>query len=480
MPVYQPYEYWYALPLTLPAGISQHRAYLAMLPIWLKCRTVLAGQDAIMYAGELYLPKLPGQSDDDYEAYQTRSTFYDATYKTQQALIGMACRKPPSLIAPPAFKPVEEVTDTYGNDIWQFTSRVLEVKTAVGRVGILVDRPMLPLNATRADELAMDANPKLYVYSAEDILNWSYDKNNQLVYVLLRRAKYGDAPTFDRKEEFIELKIDEDGWYRYTLYSEGQIEKSVTPTKDGSPMNKIPFFFCDSDDLPNKPPLYDIVNLNVRHYQLYADYAHLLHYASIPTLVISGMLQIQDSFYIGSEKAIVLDSPGADAKWIKCGSDGAAPIKSELEELENRMASLGAQILQDRVSRETAQAAQLRNAYNTATLVNMTQEVSAGIQKSLRFAAWWMGIAPMSIQYAIDLGFNNPDIDAQTIQQLLQAYTSGAMSLEVFVTNMHQAGFIPAPYTLEEELVRLKSAPKPQNTFDIAIKGSQATQQPME
>jgi len=480
MPVYQPYEYWYALPLTLPAGVTQHRAYLAMLPIWLKCRTVLAGQDAIMYAGELYLPKLPGQSDDDYLAYQTRSTFYDATYKTQQALIGMACRKPPNLIAPPTFTPVEEVTDTYGNDIWQFTARVLEVKTAVGRVGMFIDRPELPATATRADELAMDANPKLYLYSAEDILNWSYDDNNQLVYVLLRKARYGDSPTFDRKEDFIELKLDESREYVYSLYRDGMIFKSVKPTKDGSPMNKIPFFFCDSDDLPNKPPLYDIVNLNVRHYQLYADYAHLLHYASVPTLVITGMMQAQDSFYIGSEKAIVLDSPGADAKWIKCGSDGAGPIKAELEELENRMASLGAQILQDRVSRETAQAAQLRNAYNTATLVNMTQEVSAGIQKALRFAAWWMGIDPRSIHYSIDLGFNNPDIDPQTIQQLLQAYMEGAISLEVFVTNMHRAGYIPAPYTLEDELNRLKSAPKPNQKFDISIKGSQANQQPME
>jgi len=243
-------------------------------------------------------------------------------------------------------------------------------------------------------------------------------------------------------------------------------------------MRNIPFFFCDSDDLPNKPPLYDIVNLNIRHYQLYADYAHLLHYASVPTLVITGMMQTQESFYIGSEKAIILDSPGADAKWIKCGADGATPIKDELIELENRMAALGAQILQDRVSRETAQAAQLRNAYNTATLVNMTQEVSAGIQKALRAAAWWMGIDPRTIHFSIDLGFNNPDIDAQTIQQLLQAYMEGAVSLEVFVTNMSRAGYIPAPYTLEDELTRLKNKPKPQSKFDISIRGSQADQQP--
>ena len=47
---------------------STHSEYDAALASWQRARNVSAGEDAVKAAGELYLPRLTGQSDDDYNA----------------------------------------------------------------------------------------------------------------------------------------------------------------------------------------------------------------------------------------------------------------------------------------------------------------------------------------------------------------------------------------------------------------------------
>ena len=42
---------------------TTHAEYDATLPLWQRMRTVMAGEDAVKAAGELYLPKLDSQTD---------------------------------------------------------------------------------------------------------------------------------------------------------------------------------------------------------------------------------------------------------------------------------------------------------------------------------------------------------------------------------------------------------------------------------
>ena len=76
---------------------SQHPKYKDRYSQWTKCRDAFEGEDAIKLAGVKYLPKLKGQTDDDYKSYKNRALFYSITSKSVSALVGMATSKAPKL-----------------------------------------------------------------------------------------------------------------------------------------------------------------------------------------------------------------------------------------------------------------------------------------------------------------------------------------------------------------------------------------------
>jgi hypothetical protein len=80
---------------------STHADYDAALPEWIRGRDLLAGEDAVKAAGAKYLPRLDGQSNEDYLAYQTRACFSNATRRAADAFVGLVFRKAPFVSIPP-------------------------------------------------------------------------------------------------------------------------------------------------------------------------------------------------------------------------------------------------------------------------------------------------------------------------------------------------------------------------------------------
>jgi len=79
--------------------------------------------------------------------------------------------------------------DLDGNTINGFIGRlVLPELLSMGKVGVFIDRPILPENPSLLD--TQKKQPYLYMYKTEDIRNWSVDKHNQLTSLLLRDYTY--------------------------------------------------------------------------------------------------------------------------------------------------------------------------------------------------------------------------------------------------------------------------------------------------
>lgn len=68
---------------------------------------------------------------------------------------------------------------------------VLEL-LAMGKVGVFIDSPIIPKDLSKSE--SADIHPYLYVYKAEDIINWSFDNMGQLSAVLLRSGQYNLDP----------------------------------------------------------------------------------------------------------------------------------------------------------------------------------------------------------------------------------------------------------------------------------------------
>lgn len=182
-----------------------HPEYLWNLGAWIRAREVLAGEDAVKSAGEKYLPRLEAQTDEEYDAYRARASFFNATARTADGYLGLVFRRPP-FIKVPGRGTTKDTKDTKGeggrasgetpdaargtralprtrtgieramaefvNDadmlgmsLASYARNVVREVIAVGRAGTLVDWESESENRVYAS-----------LYTAENILNWRVER----------------------------------------------------------------------------------------------------------------------------------------------------------------------------------------------------------------------------------------------------------------------------------------------------------------
>jgi hypothetical protein len=145
----------------------------------------MAGEDAVKTGGVRYLPRLESQTDDEYNAYRARASFFNATARTADGYVGLVCRRPPFIKLPEQSSAIGKALREFSNDadmrgtpLASYGQSIVSEIIAVGRVGTLVD-------------WEADVENRVYVsrYAAENILNWRTDRingRNLLTMVALR------------------------------------------------------------------------------------------------------------------------------------------------------------------------------------------------------------------------------------------------------------------------------------------------------
>ena len=113
--------------------------------------------------------------------------------------------------------------DRHGNTMNGFIGRrVLPELLSIGKVGVYIDRPTIPENATKLD---IKGNPPyLYTYQAEDILSWSRDPNTQELTALLLRDTNNNVDdetglVTDNVTRYRHLKVLDAGGVEVTFYN---------------------------------------------------------------------------------------------------------------------------------------------------------------------------------------------------------------------------------------------------------------------
>lgn len=123
---------------------TKHPEYTKWLPRWQRCRDVAEGEDAVKEAGTRYLPKLPGQSDEDYADYKKRALFFPATGRTVQGLRGLVFRKAPVSELPPKVAELAEDITQAGQSLEELAKHTTDEVITTARMGLLVEFPAPP------------------------------------------------------------------------------------------------------------------------------------------------------------------------------------------------------------------------------------------------------------------------------------------------------------------------------------------------
>jgi hypothetical protein len=457
---------------------TEHEDRAAWSSRWRRCRDAVSGQHAVHQAGELYLPALKEQDAAEYRAYKERATWYGATGRTLQGLCGMVFRRAPMLEAPDALKAIAEDLTLAGHNADLVARDLLSQVLAVGRVGALVEYPADTMGpVTLAQAASMNRRPYVTTWPTESILNWRMgrvaNKLQPVLVVLHEMAEVIDAqdPYKPGKVPQIRALLLEDGRYIQRVYQqskdkgEWQLVAEIVPIKNGAPLGSIPFVCVGPDELSlnvQKPPMLDLIDVNVSHYKNTADLEHGAHFAGLPTPVVTGYEAMAgEKLCIGSAAAWVFPNPDAKATFLEFTGQGLGALENRCKVKEAQMAALGARMLApEKAGIESSDALSSRHNGENAALADIANQVSDAMTIILRMAAEWEGIAG-EVSYKLSTDYTPSGLTAQQLTALVQAWQAGGISWETFFWNLKEGEIVSEKVTEDEERDRIDAAGPP-------------------
>ena len=453
---------------------TKHKQYLAYQSKWNRCWVAIQGEDEVKAAGSEYLYKLEGQSDDSYKSYKDRASFYAASGRTLDGLVGLAHRKEPDSINWPASKMayLEGVTNKKA-PLVDFVREVTNNVLGMGRFGVMLDiRP----NAM-ANEM-----PFMAGYATTSIINWRLASDLQTgkevaVMVVLREESEEPDPEniYSTKTvtKYRELFIDEEGYYGVRVWENLAGSKDYMAGEVIYPFNSkqqkltyIPFVPFNPKaptwELVN-PPILDIVNINMSHYRNSADLEHGRHFTALPTPWAAGFkVDGGSSLYIGSPYAWVSEDPGASAGFLEYTGQGLGALENALREKEGQMAILGARMLEEpKRAVEATDTHRIRHAGEQSVLATVVQSIESGFNILLGWVLDWTGQKPPTSDKLIELNtdFDIREISPEMLNTLFQLLQGSSISYDTFHYNLKKGELYPDNRTVEEELTLIDEEP---------------------
>lgn len=376
-------------------------------------RTIYSGWRALYEQRSLYLPQHPKEDAQDYLIRARRPTFYNAFGRTVRALAGAPFSEPPTPEGVPA-----EIQTLYDDDIDNqgtsgdaFVRHTFQDALTTGFAGIFVGMPVLEKpegrDATRGDELDAGLRPYWSMVKMDDILSFRPVVENGAV--LLAKLSFKDriqvpygkfgVKIIEQVRVFTRFVVEGKPAIFWETFErdEGKQKWVNVGTGELPSVTEIPFAQIYTERvgfMDATPPLLDLANVNLLHYQMWSDLAHAAHLANVPFLFGGGFPA--EELQIGPNRAIIIESGKTDEVWLRWLETTGASLGSTraiLADLEEQMAHLGLGMLQ-RKSRaaETAEKASLDRKDQESTLGAAVSDLENGLEQALFWTAQYLGL----------------------------------------------------------------------------------------
>ena len=422
---------------------------IAMMPDWGVMAAVTRGTNYIRDLSETYLPQEPREDEDAYRTRVDRSVLSPYTSRLIETAAGAILRKPIQIEGDPYWQELANDIDGLGSNINEYARRALVSSLTYGHSAILVDYPAATEARNLAEERAMGRRPYFVHVDAPQIWGWRKETGtNRLLQV--RIHDYDVRPLNDFGEEQIEqMRVIYPG--KYDLYTLGQdvVEFSATGGYSLTEIPLVPIYSNRRGLLISQPPLLDIANLNITHYQRQADLIHALHIAAMPTLVLEGWDDTTGSSTMGVNYAIAMQ-PGNKAYYVQADATSFDAQMAELESLASQMSTLGVtKLFGQKFVAESAEAKRIDQAQSNSVLSIISQELESALNQAFAFAAQYVGMEPPEI--TIDRDFDYYRLIGQDVAVLTQLNQAGKITDTMLLEILRRGEILPDNVNIEEE-----------------------------
>jgi hypothetical protein len=341
-------------------------------PVWSLVDALTGGTRAMREAGKALLPQEPREPEEAYKNRLARSVLTPLYEDTLKKLVGKIMKQPVILEdnVPGAIRRFEDDIDAGGTDIHEWTRRIAFSALNHGITFILVDSPNVQSveeqegrRVNRNDVNNGLLRPYAVHVKAPQILGWKTEvRSGQVVLTQVRISMVTEEDAAE--DEFTQIQVnrihvweigrrriyrevDNDGESSWTLEADSTVDLEVIPL--------IPVYGEHVDFMQGKPPMLEIANLNVTHWQSDSDQRHILHVARVPILFGSGLGDDErGDFHIEIGPNTMTRGPqGSDMKFVEHSGAGIEAGSNDLEVLERRISKLGLNMVLKRQAGDT-------------------------------------------------------------------------------------------------------------------------------
>lgn len=420
---------------------STHPDYDLMRPEWDLNNTMIGGSMSVKRKFDQFIvDPFKDSETDKKEKYRKLSVFTEFSFRTVEALKGMAFAKQPKALIPQSIEYIRTNCDANGNDLTQAKKGAVHGVLANGRYGLLVDYPMVDEALTRAQIRSMGLRASIFGYKATQIINWRISQDKLSLVVLVE--------SYDKKDDGFEtekglqhrvLRL-VDGVYVVEIYQDEKLVASYQPRDaQGNLFDHIPFYFVgalNNDASCDRPPMSAICDLNRAYYQNSCDLELHTHISSAGTLHISlGQDESNETFAEANSEgvkvgtySVILTQSGGTVQFVEPPSNNL--IMAVREEKRNEMILLGAKLIKTDTGNMTATQAGIIHQGETSTLSDVVDNVASAYTKALYDVALFMvgQLGEGEIMIEFDKTFYEQATDAQLMAQIYSAVMGGYFS----------------------------------------------------
>lgn len=447
---------------TPSAAVSDMQADLA------KVNALMGGTKAMRAAGETYLPKWPMEDQESYDFRLKTSTLFNAFGRTIENMASKPFSEPMTWTE--IDSQVEawfDNIDLAGRNLHVFAHEVFQAGMRDGITHVLVDYPPTldengaPVYKTKADEAKSGVRPYVIHVRQSQILGWMSEivgGVEALTQVRIMESVCEPDSDFSTKDVAQIRVLTPGAWQTFRKNAKNE----WVPHKDGvTTLTFIPlltFYTRRTGFMTATPPLSDLADLNIKHWQSSSDQDSLLHTARVPILALIGV-EDGTKIAIGSKTALQLPA-GADAKYVEHTGAAINAGRTSLQDLEEQMESMGAELLMQPVGERTATEASIDIAQKQSQLSEMVSALEDFLDQVVDVMAAWAGLGDQG-DINVFNDFASIAINAQTVAPFVTALTllvkSRLMSRETAFEELKRYGVANPDLVWKDEMGRIGS-----------------------
>jgi hypothetical protein len=444
-------------------------AYNAMASQWSLIDDLLGGASAMKAKATEYLPKFPKEDAGHYNARIANSTLFNAYGDTVGTIIGKPFSKPLDMKGdlPEPLDQIAEDVDGAGKELMQLAKDVFSDYINRGLGHILVDYPKTindeGRSPNRRQEREAGYRPRFVHIRPDQLIGWQTMKDitgkPYLSRIRIRETQVEpDGQWGEKIVKYIRV-IEPDIWQ---LYKETDQDEYTLLEEGINSLGKVPLVTGYSNMtgfLMAEPPLRDLAETNLAHFQSDSDQANILHYARAATLFVKGFNQDEaDKIALGPNQLISTTNEQADAKYVEVNGNAIEAGQKHIDKLEQRMTILGLQPYMRTIANQTATGQGIDESRANSDIQAWVMSLEDLFYRAYKTAAEWIGVElPEDFKINIFNDFAIWLLANQQIDELIKIRQTGEITRKTFLEEIRRRALLSETIDINEEIAGIEA-----------------------